>query len=137
MTAVADAFAFLAIMMVAIAVTAMISYDVTGSENDPDDFLTALSMTEVRMSDLTDIDDDTLVYITDLMAYDLVADTGVGDYLNRILAGMFGHHRYHLAYSDGTYTEEVGEDIGFARSESSRVFRLSTGDSLYVLLSIQ
>jgi hypothetical protein len=131
-TAYVDCMLFLMVIMIAIAVTITFNNQSDEQDCDPDDFLSRLSKTEVRLSDFTDIEDDTLVYIADVMAFDTSNDTEVRTYLDGILEKMFGKHRYALSYSYLGNTIHVGDMEGFHRFESSRAIRISNGGTIDV-----
>ena len=135
-TAFVDCMIFLLVISAAIAVTISFSEHEGGTCADPEDFLSRLSKTEVRLSDLTDVEDDTLVYIADVMAYDTAKDSLASEYLKTILDTSFGEHRYLMEYTYSDNTVIVGDLIGFHRSESSKDIRLSNGDTINVTLRL-
>ena len=77
MTAFADVMIFMVVIMMAISVTVSLNHTNEFMDVGPDVFLSYVGDTEVRLSDLTDIGDDSLVYLPDLMALSLTTDTDV------------------------------------------------------------
>lgn len=132
-----DCMIFLIVIMGALSVTMTTHNNDESSDFDPEDFLTRLSKTEVRLSDLTDIDDDNLIYIADVMAYDTANESIVRDYLENVLSRMFGQHRYLMTYEYGGITVSLGEMKGFYHYQSVRDIKISTGNSIYVCLSVK
>ena len=135
-TAFVDCMVFLLVIMVAIAVTITFTNQSDEQDCDPDDFISSLSKMEVRLSDLTDIEDDTLVYVADVMAFDTANDTDVRTYLEDILGKMYGKHRFVLTYSYLENTVNVGDMEGFHRFESSRGIWISNGGTIYISLRL-
>ena len=135
-TAYVDCMVFLMVIMIAIAVTITFNNQSDEQDCDPDDFLSRLSKTEMRLSDFTYIEDDTLVYIADVMAFDTSNDTEVRIYLDGILEKMYGKHRFVLTYSYLENTVNVGDMESFHRFESSRGIRISNGGTIYISLRL-
>ena len=70
MIGMVDAMAFIIIIAVALSVT--ISYmDAPDWRDASGDILDTVSGVEVRLSDMTDLEDDSLVFLTDLIAFDI------------------------------------------------------------------
>ena len=136
MTAFVDAMVFLIVIMMAISLTASYSFKSTELREDPDDILTVLSGTELRLSDLTDVEDDALVYLVDIMALSFSESTRLDDYLYEILDGILGKGRYSFTYSMGDLTRTLGDDGLFFRYQDTKELRASTGESLVISLSI-
>ena len=135
MTAFADTMVFLVVMMMAITVTAITNQPNQGADIGPDDLLRDIGGIEVRLSDLTDIEDDTLVFLPDLMALSLVRGTDVDDYLESILDSVFGKNRYYLEFQYGRMTGSVGTEFDYYRFQDSRTIPVSTGGTIDVTLS--
>ncbi len=135
-TAFIDTMIFVVIMIIAVSVTANTFFQNDSLEADPDDFLTVLSNTEVRLSDFTDLQDDSLVYITDVMAYSLSNESSLDGYLAGLLEEMYGKNRFLLTYSMGKRTGSVGVEDLFYVYQSSVQVTISTGDVLYITLSV-
>ncbi len=127
---------FLMVIMIAISVTAVAAHNDTDEGPDPDGFLSDLSMMQVRLSDMTAIEDDSLSYVSDLMAYSVFHKCEVQGYLAAVLDSIFGEHRYCMTYTfqDGTVT--LGDPDGFYRSMSQRTLAISTGGSIYIYLGV-
>ena len=135
-TAFMDCMIFLVVVMMVIsAIVTIQPYD-DYFESDPEDFLSRISKTEVRLSDLTDLEDDTLVYLVDVMAYDIHNGSEVRAYLESILNRMFGDHRYLMTYEYEGTVVKIGDMEGFFHLQSSKVIRISTGNSINVTLGL-
>ena len=135
-TAFMDCMIFLVVVMMVIsAIVTIQPYD-DYFESDPEDFLSRISKTEVRLSDLTDLEDDTLVYLADVMAYDVLNGSEVRAYLESILNRMFGDHRYLMTYEYEGTVVKIGDMEGFFHLQSSKVIRISTGNSINVTLGL-
>ena len=135
-TAFMDCMIFLVVVMMVIsAIVTIHPYD-DYFESDPEDFLSRISKTEVRLSDLTDLEDDTLVYLADVMAYDVHNGSEVRAYLESILNRMFGDHRYLMTYEYEGTVVKIGDMEGFFHLQSSKVIRISTGNSINVTLGL-
>jgi len=134
MTAFVDAMVFLAVIMMAIAVTIAHSPVQGGGGADPDQFLDALGSIEVRMSDMTDKDDDTLVYLVDLMAMSLFETNASQDYVEDILDTLFGQRVYSLSMEYGSRSASFGTSSDYWSVEDTRSYAISTGGTLNVTL---
>ena len=136
LTAFVDVMIFMVIIMMAISVTLVYSHNGVYSHEDPEDILSRLTRTEMRLSDLTDIEDDSLVYLIDLMDYDITNESQVGSYLNDLLIGVYGDHRFIMEYSNQSGTVVLGDAEGFLRYQTSRELRASNGDTINVSLGV-
>ena len=131
-----DCMIFLVVVMMVISTIVTIHPYDDYFESDPEDFLSRISKTEVRLSDLTDLEDDTLVYLADVMAYDVLNGSEVRVYLESILNRMFGDHRYLMTYEYEGTVVKIGDMEGFFHLQSSKVIRISTGNSINVTLGL-
>ena len=136
LTAFLDAMIFLVLIMTAVSVTAVAFHIDTDDGPDPDDFLTDLSKMQLRLSDMTEIEDDSLSYISDLMAYSVSHKCDVQDYLVTVLDEIFGERRYCMAYTFQDETITLGDPDRYYRSISCRSMAISTGGSIYISLSV-
>ena len=136
MTAFIDAMIFLVVIMMAITVTVSLNPHQESMDVGPDVFLSYIGGTEVRLSDLTGIEDDSLVYLSDLMALSLTQETEVEEYLEVLLDSVFGSKRYRLVIEYGELIGTIGSDISHYTSQYSRTVPISTGGSIYIELSI-
>ncbi|MBR4686026.1 MAG: hypothetical protein IKP04_05805 [Candidatus Methanomethylophilaceae archaeon] len=135
MTAFMDAMIFLIVIMIAIGTTA----HYMGSDHeimDPDQFLRQLSGIEVRLSDFTDLEDDSLVFLSDVMAYSVDNDSSVGMYLECLLSDIFGEYRFLLTYTYGDSIVEVGYMHDYYRSKAYLDIPVSIGGRINISLSI-
>ena len=122
--------------MMAITVTVSLNPHQESMDVGPDVFLSYIGGTEVRLSDLTGIEDDSLVYLSDLMALSLTQETEVEEYLEVLLDSVFGSKRYRLVIEYGELIGTIGSDISHYTSQYSRTVPISTGGSIYIELSI-
>ncbi len=136
MTAFADAMIFLIVMMMAISVIVTYNHIDQGADIGPDDVLRDISIIEMRLSDLTDIEDDSLVFLSDLMALSLTQETDVDDYLKSILDAVFGENRYFLSYRYGELSGSIGTEFDHYTLQDSRSIPVSIGGYIDVMLSI-
>ena len=134
MTAFMDCILFLMIIMMAISVTAVTNLPQDVGDDDPERFLSLMARAEVRLSDLTDIEDDSLVFMTDVIAYSVSHECSVNDYLKDMLDASFGEHRYLLEYEYGGISKIIGEDAGYFRYQSSTELPVSIGGKLSLVL---
>jgi hypothetical protein len=136
MTALVDSMIFLIVMMAAIAATISIHDHDDTPDEDPDDFLGNLSKVQVRLSDFTPLEDDSLVYMADVLAYSASNQCRATDYLSSILDRMYGQHRYCLEYSYQGSTGSVGDLKGYFLQQSTMTISVSTGGDIDLKLSI-
>lgn len=136
MTAFVDTMVFLVVIMMAISVTVTYNQADRGPDIGPDDVLRDIGGIEVRISDLTGIEDDSLVYLSDLMALSLTQETDVDDYLKSILDTVFGVNRYHLSFKYGDLSGSIGAEYDYYTSQDSKTIPVSIGGSIDVMLSI-
>lgn len=136
MTAFADAMIFMVVIMMAISVTVSLNHTNEFMDVGPDVFLSYVGDTEVRLSDLTDIGDDSLVYLPDLMALSLTTDTDVEEYLEALLDSTFGSGRYRLVLMYEGQTGIIGSEHKYFTAQYSRTIPVSTGGSIYIDLGI-
>jgi len=136
MTAFADAMIFMVVIMMAISVTVSLNHTNEFMDVGPDVFLSYVGDTEVRLSDLTDIGDDSLVYLPDLMALSLTTDTDVEEYLEALLDSTFGSGRYRLVLMYEGQTGIIGSEHKFFTAQYSRTIPVSIGGSIYIDLGI-
>ena len=136
MTAFADAMIFMVVMMMAISVTAACNHAEHGADIGPDNFLRDISSIELRLSDLTGIDDDSLVFLSDLLALSLAQETDVCRYLESILDAVFGENRYFLSFEYEGMHGAVGTEFDRYSSQDSRTIPVSIGGSIHIMLCI-
>ena len=132
MTALVDAMAFLVIMLIVLSLS--ISH-ITPEEgrSSADGIMDVLISVEVRMSDLTDLDDDSKVRLTDLVAYDMVNGTDRSlSYVEEVMDSFARGSGYRLMLEFGDLKVIIGcPDMEGSSGSVSDVF-VSTGGTLHM-----
>ena len=132
MTALVDAMAFLVIMLIVLSLS--ISH-ITPEEgrSSADGIMDVLISVEVRMSDLTDLDDDSKVRLTDLVAYDMVNGTDRSlSYMEEVMDSFARGSGYRLMLEFGDLKVTIGcPDMEGSSGSVSDVF-VSTGGTLHM-----
>jgi len=136
MTAFADTIVFMTLIMMAVSVTVLTSLPGEDGNISSDAFLDILSGTEIRLSDMTDLEDDSLVHLPDAMAYSVSHDSSVPGYLESLLDTVYGPGRYFISYSFGEDIISIGEPREFFRSYASMDCTVSVGGHLSVELEL-
>ena len=142
MTALVDAMVFMLVMtiVVSLSVHSVIGNSYVGP--DAGSSLDCICGVEVRVSDMTDLDDDSLVYLTDIMAYHVARGSGDDErsqltgYLESVLNRQFGGRAYDLTMSYDGKTMDVGRDVRDTCSEAHRELQTSLGGVLTLDLRI-
>jgi len=136
MTALADTVVFMTVLLMAVSVTVLTSLP-DGEDNiSPDEFLDMISVIEIRLSDMTDLDDDVLILLPDAMAYSVEHDSAVPGYLASLANGIYGPGRYFLTYTFNSNTIEIGEDCGYFHSSSFKECAVTVGGSISMELRL-
>lgn len=132
MTTLVDAMAFLVIMLIVLSLS--ISH-ITPEEgrSSADGIMDVLISVEVRMSDLTDLDDDSKVRLTDLVAYDMVNGTDRSlSYVEEVMDSFARGSGYRLMLEFGDLKVIIGcPDMEGSSGSVSDVF-VSTGGTLHM-----
>ncbi len=136
MTAFADTILFMTIVMIAVSVTAVTSLTEDYENIPPDRFLNMVSEIEVRLSDMTDIEDDVLILLPDAMAYSIEHETSVSGYLASLLDAVYGPGRYCMSYTFGEGTVTIGEPREYFRSSASEEAAVSVGGHVSMKLKL-
>lgn len=136
-TVMMDTMLFLTIIILALTVSAHLVQDDHGYGKDPDEFLSDLSEMEVRLSDFTDMEDDSLVFFTDVLAYTVVNGSDAERYLRDVLDSIYGDSSYGMELEFQGKSIFLGEKRQFFSEMSSRQYSVSIGGSLYVTLSLR
>lgn len=132
MTALVDAMAFLVIMLIVLSLS--ISHiTLEEGRSSADGIMDVLISVEVRMSDLTDLDDDSKVRLTDLVAYDMVNGTDRSlSYVEEVMDSFARGSGYRLMLEFGDLKVIIGcLDIEGSSGSVSDVF-VSTGGTLHM-----
>ncbi|MGN0097793.1 MAG: hypothetical protein ACI38Y_00510 [Candidatus Methanomethylophilaceae archaeon] len=136
MIGMVDAMAFIVIITVALSVT--ISYIDPPDWRDPSgDVLDTICGVQVRLSDMTELEDDSLIFLTDLIALD-IHNGGHGslDYLSQILDVYSSGRGYLLELTFDGKTVSMGTDVGGDHTFSQREVFISTGGKLTMRLTM-
>ena len=136
MTAYIDAMAFMVILMLALsALSATYGFEEETGPN-ASEALDVISSSKVRLSDLTDMDDDAVVYLTDVLAYSVhTGDERPISYLEEILDKHCRGHPYSAKMEFGEENKEIGSGAE-VRSGASGEYPVSSGGTIRITLSI-
>ena len=109
--AMVDAVVFIGILLAALAVTAAV-HDPSGErELDAKSFLDAVEGVEVRLSDFDGGEDDSLVKLTDMLAYSMATgERGPVEYLVTMADMFFGPGLYSISLAFGDLEEHIGKE---------------------------
>lgn len=132
MTALVDAMAFLVIMLIVLSLSISHTTPEEG-RSSADGIMDVLISVEVRMSDLTDLDDDSKVRLTDLVAYDMVNGTDRSlSYVEEVMDSFARGSGYRLMLEFGDLKVIIGcPDMEGSSGSVSDVF-VSTGGTLHM-----
>ncbi len=139
--AMADAMLFIVVIMVATVVVVAEEDPIRTDDRDASAFLEALVSSEVRMSDLDEGGDDSLVRLSDMMALHIHAGSeGTADYIRELLDAYCRGRGYllTLTFGYGEDAEEVsfGEEGGIPSSSAERTVPVTSGGELRAVLSL-
>jgi hypothetical protein len=136
-TAYVDAIAFMAIILMALSVISMqFGMD---EENGPNasEAMDAISAAKVRPSDVSDLDDGAVVFLTDVLAYSLANGDGKPlEYLEEFLDLHCRGHPYRMELSYGDENSSIGEEDVKVYSGAESSFPVSLGGTLSASLRI-
>ena len=136
MTAFVDAVVFMLVIMLAVSVTVHYT-DGAREAEDASALLEDLTSVEVRLSDLTVLDDDSLAYLPDLLAYAMeTGDTTPIDYAKDVLDVSCSGHAYVLTLRYMGEEMRIGDGDGTPARGTSMEVTLSTGGSLSMGLDL-
>lgn len=130
-----DAVIFTAVVM--LAMTALLTMGIQSETDDRDaaGTLDSLMSSEVRMSDLAEEGDGSLVRVSDLCAlYALNGEETIGDYLKETLDALCGEGSYRLELTFGENTVTVGMGEGSEIYSASAELPVTTGGTLSAVL---
>lgn len=137
MTAFVDAMVFLIVISMALSVTIGIVDDAETHGTEAAGILDAVCSVEVLMSDITDQGDDTLVYLTDMLAYGLRSgDPGPRDYLMAVLDSCCKGRPYKMTLGFDGHVDTIGSEGQAMTSGAVRDVPVSTGGTLSLDLRI-
>ena len=122
------------VMLLAVSVTIHSVPHHHADEIGSDEFLEKLEGIKLRVCDVTSMDDESIVYLTDLLAHP-IDDEGPCEFLCSILDSVYGQNGYHLILSSDDFQRSFGTD-GFCRLEYSSSVRLTDGGTLDIVLGI-
>ncbi len=136
MTAFIDAIAFMAILVIALSALS-VSYGFE-EETGPNasEVLDAISSSKARLSDLTEMGDDAVAYLTDILAYSVhTGDRKALDYLEELLDIHCRGHPYTMELEFEGTKKTLGEEVK-VRSGASGEYAVSSGGTIGIRLSI-
>lgn len=137
LTAMADAVAFMVLMMAVMSLTLSFSADTGEDPPDAGALVSEMMGAEVRISDLTSEDDDTLVGLPDLIALHVLrGEDGVKDYLEELLVTFCRGHPYELTASFGDLSMKMGDSGAALLTGYTCTVPVSTGGELTLTLRI-
>lgn len=132
-----DAVIFTAVVM--LAMTALLTMGIQSETDDRDaaGTLDSLMSSEVRMSDLAEEGDGSLVRVSDLCAlYALNGEEAVGGYLGETLDALCGEGSYRLELTFGESTVSIGNGEGLELCSASAEQPVTTGGTLAAVLTL-
>lgn len=136
MTALIDAMAFLVIMIAVMSITYGYA-DLEKDDASAGDILETISEVEVRLSDMVDVKDDSVVMLTDLIALDIMSDGHrTLDYVIDILDVSCHGRMYRLDLGFDGRTVSLGGEVEGRCTEYSCECFVSTGGKLTMVLRI-
>lgn len=136
MTAYVDALAFMAIILLAMAALSVQFGFEEESGPNASEVLDAISSSKVRLSDLTSMEDDAVVYLTDVLAYSVhTGDGGATEYLGKLMDAHCRGHPYKATLRFGEDSETIGEGTE-VRSGASGEYPVSTGGTIRIEVAI-
>lgn len=137
MLALMDAMIFMAVIMLAVAVTASQVSDTPMDERDAGDLLESLLSSEMRMSDLSGSGDGSMVRTSDMIALYLVTgEEDVEGYLTELLEAFSAGRHYRLTMEFGELESELGGGKGEPSVSISRTVPVTSGGELTVRLDL-
>ena len=139
--AMADAMLFIVVIMVATVVVVAEEGPIRTDDRDASAFLEALISSEVRMSDLDEGGDDSLVRLSDMMALHIHAGSeGTADYIQELLDAYCRGRGYLLTltfvYGEDAKEVSFGEAGGISSSSAERTVPVTSGGELRAVLSL-
>ncbi len=123
-------------MTAAIAVTASSIGHGSTADTDVEEMVHDIVVSKVRLSDFMEDGDDSLVYLTDVMAISTSERTGIPDYLSKVLDTVYGVNGYRLVYSFNDRSIHIGIMDGFFRESFRTSIPVTIGGTLNIELGI-
>ena len=137
MTALVDAMVFMLVMMAVLSLTVHHLDPGDRGYSDAGNILDSVCGVEVRTSDLTELDDDTLIYLTDLMAHHVsVGNPEVEGYLEDLLEKRCAGRPFSLEMGYGGHHKTVGSGRGDVLTSSHKEVPVSVGGILELELRV-
>lgn len=131
-----DASVFIAIIMI-VASMLYVHDDVPDTSFDASDVMDSVIYAKMKVSDVTALDDPTILPLTDLLAYSmLTSDEGPVTYVRHIIETYVPGHLFMLVLTMDGVSMTFGDPGGTAYSSSERSVSLSTGGELGLSLRI-
>ena len=137
MLAMMDAMLFVAVLMVALSVTAQVMHDGSEDGRDAGDLLDSMLSSTVRMSDLSEDGDGSLVRVSDMLALHLASGEGSAmEYAEELMESFSGGRGYRLTLTFGDLSETLGDGSGTPSATAERTVPVTTGGELSARLEI-
>ncbi len=134
MLAMVDAMVFAVIIMAAAAVMVHSAHTGT-SDSDAGDVLESVMSSKVRMSDLREDGDGSLVKISDMVALDLVSGTtDAMEFAEECLESFSKGRPFLLTVTYGEEQAKIGSEGSRPASSASMDFPVTTGGTLHAEL---
>lgn len=135
--ALMDAVIFIAVVMLAMTALLTIGAEQEQDDRDASPMLESLMSAQVRMSDLVEDGDGSLVRVSDLCALLVTGgETSVGEYLAEVLDAMSGPGTYRLELMFAESSTSVGTGDGRMLSSYTMEVPVTTGGTLTAVLSV-
>ncbi len=135
MLAMVDAMVFIVVIMMAAAAMVHTAADRGSSDADAGDVLESVMSSKVRMSDLWEGGDGTLVKISDMVALDLVSGTECAlGFAEKCLESFSKGRPFLLKVSYGGAEAMIGSEGGRPASSAAMDFQVTTGGIVHAEL---
>lgn len=135
--ALADAVIFTVVVMMALSALIGLGIQEQSDDRDAGGLLETLMSAEVRMSDLVEGGDGSLVRVSDLCALMLTGDQpGVENYVESVLESFSGGRHYLLEMRHSELSMTIGTASGTPSVSAETEVPVTTGGVLWVRLSL-
>ena len=128
---------FMMILVIALSLIAVYVHPDSISEPDASEILDIISESRFRISDMSGLDDDAVVYLTDLLALRTYAGIGTAaEYTEELLEKYCRGHPYSAEIAFGDKTLNLGGGGFSAVSGASASYPVRTGGTVDISISI-